>query len=89
VASRPIVYEADGTPAQYRIVDPRTYFLTVTFDFSRVIALRRLTPQVVFSVQAPPPTSEGAFRLGVDVRGRRSLPAAAGEPRLDWAWPRP
>jgi hypothetical protein len=30
---RPIVYEADGTPAQYRIVDPRTYFLTVTFDF--------------------------------------------------------
>jgi TonB-dependent Receptor Plug Domain len=30
---RPIVFEADGSPAQYRIVDPRTFFLTSTFDF--------------------------------------------------------
>jgi hypothetical protein len=30
---RPIVFNADGSPAQYRIVDPRTFFLTTTFDF--------------------------------------------------------
>ncbi len=30
---RPIVFNADGSPAQYRIVDPRTFFLTSTFDF--------------------------------------------------------
>ncbi len=30
---RPIIFNADGSPAQYRIVDPRTWFLTSTFDF--------------------------------------------------------
>ncbi len=30
---RPLIYNADGSPAQYRIVDPRTYFVTTTFDF--------------------------------------------------------
>ncbi len=29
----PILFQADGTPAQYRITDPRTFFLTSTFDF--------------------------------------------------------
>jgi hypothetical protein len=29
----PILFQADGTPAQYRIVDPRQFFLTSTFDF--------------------------------------------------------
>ena len=29
----PITYQADGTPAQYRIMDPRTFFVTTTFDF--------------------------------------------------------
>ncbi|MES1167229.1 MAG: hypothetical protein ABUL68_04435, partial [Pseudomonadota bacterium] len=29
----PILFQADGTPAQYRIMDPRSYFLTSTFDF--------------------------------------------------------
>ncbi len=28
-----ILYEPDGTPAQYRINDPRTFFMTSTFDF--------------------------------------------------------
>jgi hypothetical protein len=30
---RPILYNPDGSPAQYRIVDPRTFFVTTTFDF--------------------------------------------------------
>ena len=30
---QPILFQADGTPAQYRIVDPRQFFLTSTFDF--------------------------------------------------------
>jgi hypothetical protein len=30
---RPLVYNADGTAAQYTIVDPRTWFLSTTFDF--------------------------------------------------------
>ena len=30
---RPLIYNANGTPAQYTIVDPRTWFLTSTFDF--------------------------------------------------------
>jgi hypothetical protein len=28
-----VVYNQDGTPAQYRIKDPRSYFVTSTFDF--------------------------------------------------------
>lgn len=28
-----ILYQADGTPAQYRIKDPRQFFLSATFDF--------------------------------------------------------
>jgi len=28
-----ILFEPDGSPSQYRINDPRTYFLTSTFDF--------------------------------------------------------
>jgi outer membrane receptor protein involved in Fe transport len=28
-----VLFEPDGSPAQYRIKDPRTYFLTTTFDF--------------------------------------------------------
>jgi hypothetical protein len=30
---RALIYNADGSPAQYRIVDPRTFFVTSTFDF--------------------------------------------------------
>ena len=30
---RPILFQADGKPAQYRIFDPRTFFVTSTFDF--------------------------------------------------------
>ncbi len=29
----PILFQADGKPAQYRIQDPRTFFVTSTFDF--------------------------------------------------------
>ncbi len=29
----PILFEPDGTPAQYRILDPRTYYFTTTLDF--------------------------------------------------------
>jgi hypothetical protein len=28
-----VLFNPDGSPAQYRIKDPRTYFLTTTFDF--------------------------------------------------------
>ena len=28
-----VVYNQDGSPAQYRIKDPRTWFVTTTFDF--------------------------------------------------------
>ncbi|HVS54083.1 MAG TPA: TonB-dependent receptor plug domain-containing protein [Opitutaceae bacterium] len=28
-----ILFNPDGSPAQYRIIDPRTWFLTTTFDF--------------------------------------------------------
>jgi len=28
-----VIYNQDGSPAQYRIKDPRTYFVTTTFDF--------------------------------------------------------
>jgi hypothetical protein len=28
-----VVYNQDGSPAQYRIVDPRSWFVTTTFDF--------------------------------------------------------
>jgi hypothetical protein len=28
-----ILFNPDGTPAQYRILDPRSYFVTTTFDF--------------------------------------------------------
>jgi hypothetical protein len=28
-----LVFNQDGSPAQYRIVDPRTWFITTTFDF--------------------------------------------------------
>ncbi|HWA08636.1 MAG TPA: TonB-dependent receptor plug domain-containing protein, partial [Opitutaceae bacterium] len=30
---QPLVYDPDGTAANYRIVDPRTFFVTSTFDF--------------------------------------------------------
>jgi hypothetical protein len=29
----PITYQVNGAPAQYRIMDPRTFFVTTTFDF--------------------------------------------------------
>ena len=29
----PIAYNSDGLAANYRIMDPRTFFLTTTFDF--------------------------------------------------------
>ena len=28
-----VIFNQDGTPAQYRIVEPRTWFITTTFDF--------------------------------------------------------
>ena len=28
-----ILFNADGSPAQYRILDPRTYYFTTTLDF--------------------------------------------------------
>lgn len=30
---RAVVFNQDGSPAQYRIIDPRTWFVTTTFDF--------------------------------------------------------
>ena len=29
----PILFQGNGQPAQYRIMDPRTFFVTTTFDF--------------------------------------------------------